>query len=149
MMKYIFLLAFVVTYYFASVYMAGTNFDYQSASPEARNEWLQDQASDAKRRINKTIGSKYGYFSKTKIVDISASQGTRLLASLTVDDVEGGWASNSLKSELRAVFCTTYRKLDLSRHGIGIQFKMMNVEKRAIGNFSISPRECPDRSSRD
>ncbi len=149
MMKYIFLVAFVVTYYFASVYMSGAKFDYQAASAEARNEWLLEQASDAKRRINKAIGGKYGYFSKTQIVDISASQGSRLLATLTVDEVEGGWASNSLKHELRAVFCPTYNKLDVSKHGIGIQFKMRNVEKRAIGNFSISPRECPKRSDDD
>ena len=146
MMKYIFLVAFVVMYFFASVYMSGTKFDYQSASAEARSEWLSEQASDAKRRINKAIGSKYGYFSKTQIVDIDASQGTRLLASLTVDNVEGGWASNSLKHELRAVFCPAYNKLDLSEYGIGIQFKMRNIEERPIGNFSISPRECPKRS---
>ncbi len=149
MMKYIFLVAFVVTYYFASVYMSGTNFDYQSASAEARSEWLSEQAIDAKRRINKTIGRKYGYFSKTQITDINAPNGSRLLASLTVDDVEGGWASNSLKTELRSVFCATYNKLDLADHGIGIQFKMRNVEERAIGNFSISPRECPKRSDDD
>ncbi|MCF6329044.1 MAG: hypothetical protein L3J02_04515 [Henriciella sp.] len=129
--------------------MSGTNFDYQAASEEARNEWLSDQASDAKRRINKTIGHKYGYFSKTHISDIKTSNSSRLLATMTVDNVEGGWASNSLKHEFRTVFCPTYNKLDLSEHKIGIQFKMKNVEDRAIGNFSISPRECPNRSGND
>ena len=142
MMKYVFILAFIAVSLYASIITSGIGFDYENATPEERVIWIENQSQITETSFRKALRSKYGYGSPLTIKAAENASNTTEEMTITFAHAEVRKTAQSMRGELRELFCPRYEKLPLSDHGLAVMLRLEDVDGKVATRMSISKQEC-------
>jgi hypothetical protein len=142
MMKYVFIIAFIAVSIYASIITSGIGFDYENATPEERVAWIETQADITETSFRKALQTKYGYGSPLTIKSTKSSSSMTVEMTITLALAEVRKTAQSMRGDLRELFCPRYAKLPLSDHGLAVMLRLEDMDGKVATRMTISAPEC-------
>jgi len=120
------------------------SFDYASASPEARQEWLDKQAVSIGKTMNRSLPKGDGaqpHMTVSKTIADARAKRIDILVGIS-GPAKLAKNSSAAREYMLKGFCGNYMQTVIARNGISIGLKINYADGKQALSVAISPGAC-------
>lgn len=141
-MRILLVIGLVCTLVLALVQNLNESFDFATATPEARIQWLDRQVPNMEGEISSSVRKSFGLLSPIKVSSLTPKASRSVDGYIEINKAGAVREVHAIREKLKTALCPHYLKTKLSKQVVRVNLDFLNNNDRRIGRLVLSPSSC-------